>query len=150
MDVPTQVNSLALVHPTYVREDERGSFIEILNRGPWETVITGFMRPGGILGNHYHKKTRMFLYLLQGSAEIWVRAVRCETDGDCHDNALASVARETLATGQGLYLEPNQAHAIRFLEESSFLLLKSRRYSEVDPDTFLYEVMTGAEVGRSG
>ena len=45
-----------------------------------------------------------------------------------------------LGTHEGVYLEPDQAHAIRFAEASTFLLLKSTRYREDDPDTFPFPV----------
>lgn len=114
---------------SHVREDERGLFVEAINAGPWETVITGSMRAGGVLGDHYHKKTRMFFFLTTGRADVEVVDVSTGERRKCH-----------LATHEGVYLEPNEAHAIRFAEASTFLLLKSTRYREDDPDTFPFPV----------
>ena len=114
---------------SYVREDERGLFVEAINAGPWETVITGRMCAGGVLGDHYHKKTRMFFFLTTGRADVEVVHVSTGARQKCH-----------LATHEGVYLEPNQAHAIRFAATSTFVLLKSIRYNEDDPDTFPFPV----------
>jgi hypothetical protein len=40
-----------------------------------------------------------------------------------------------LTAGQGVLLEPNQAHVIRFQLESDFLMLKSLSYDPKNPDT---------------
>jgi dTDP-4-dehydrorhamnose 3,5-epimerase-like enzyme len=118
------------MRPTSERQDVRGSFIEVVNSGPWETVITGSMREGSVLGNHYHRRTRMYFFLVHGAAEVAVVSV-------------ASGARDSCALDaqEGIYLEVGQAHAIRFTEESAFLLLKSRAYREDDPDTVPFTVM---------
>jgi len=119
------------VGPTFVREDERGSFIEVVNSGPWETVITGSMRAGAVLGNHYHKRTRMFFFLASGAAHVHVVSVTSRSR-DCHE----------LTAPEGLYLEPGQAHAIRFTGKSTFILLKSHPYREDDRDTYPFAVAT--------
>lgn len=130
---------------TFEREDERGSFIEVVSGGPWETVITGTMRRGAVMGNHYHKCTRMFFFVMDG--EAWIDVVDVTTGTEC---------TRRVAGGEGMYLEPNQAHAIRFGQESRFLLLKSRQYRENDADTYPFVVENkaararGAESGDSG
>ena len=116
--------------PTHLREDARGLFVEVVNTGPWETVITATMRPGSVIGNHYHKRTRIFLYLVSGAADVHVTAVDTGERQRCQ-----------LKAGQGTYLEPYQAHAIHFEAESTFLLLKSRRYNKDDPDTYPFSVL---------
>jgi hypothetical protein len=69
------------------------------------------------------------LFLQSGSARI--RLIHVET----HQT------REVfLKANQGLVLETNESHAIRFLEGSDFLMLKSRRYDPEDPDTISYPV----------
>ncbi len=115
--------------PTFVRQDERGTFTEIVNHGPWHTVITGSMQAGAIMGNHYHKGTRLFLFLTEGSARVDEIAVEDGMRSTCD-----------LPAGTGVYLEPHHAHAIRFLAPSIFILLKSRPYTEDEKDTYPYPV----------
>jgi quercetin dioxygenase-like cupin family protein len=131
--------------PTFKRVDDRGTLVEVVNAGPWETVITGTMRPGAVLGNHYHKLTRMFFYLVQGEARV-----------DVVDVASGTRWSRRVAAGEGLYLECGEAHAIRFSRESNYLLLKARRFSPTDADTFAFLVEDEAisararESGESG
>ena len=113
----------------YIREDSRGLFVEIVNTGPWETVISGAMRKGAVMGNHYHKRTRCLMFLTSGAARVEVVAVES-----------GSRSSTRIWAREGVYLEPNHAHAIRFDEDSTFILAKSLSYSENDPDTFPYVV----------
>src|SRR5438094_819823 len=95
-----------VIRPTYRRDDARGTFVEALNGSSWACLIHGRMHAGSIMGNHYHARTRVFFYLIDGRAEI-VSLAR------------ATGARSTCTIGgeEGLVLEVDVAHAIRFLED---------------------------------
>jgi quercetin dioxygenase-like cupin family protein len=114
---------------SFERNDERGVFREILNTGHWESLIAGRMNPQAVIGNHFHKKTVIFFHISQGSARI--RTIDVKT-GERDDFSLRS--------GQGVILRTNESHAIRFLEESDFIMLKSVKYDPADPDTFDFPV----------
>lgn len=118
--------------PVFERQDERGIFQEVVNTGQWEALIVAHMEPDAVLGNHYHKKTVLFLYIVAGSARI--TTIHVETD-----------ERDvfTLQANQGVSLPPLQAHAIRFLEPSDVVILKSHAYDPDDPDTFPLTVPEG-------
>lgn len=118
-----------VVAPGFERRDDRGVFREVVNGFPAQTLLAGTMRGGAVMGNHYHRKTRLFFHLLSGGARI--RTVHVETG-----------ARDELTLGenQGVFLEPNESHAIRFLEESRFVMLKSLAYDPEDPDTYEFPV----------
>ena len=119
--------------PLFERRDARGQFTEILREGPWHTVVTGTMRSGAVMGNHYHKRTRIALYLMSGRAAIEIVHVK-------------SGERRALEVrpGEGAFLETGEAHAIRFMADSQFLLLKSHPYSEDNADTFPWAVSESA------
>jgi dTDP-4-dehydrorhamnose 3,5-epimerase-like enzyme len=119
----------SLITPRYIRTDKRGTFIEVLNGGRWESVIYGKMKRGSVLGNHYHKKTRIFFYLLKGNTTVDIVHVR--TGRRKH-----AVLREH----QGIMLEVNESHAIRFIKRSEFMMLKSLRYDQRAPDTYAFPV----------
>lgn len=125
-----EVDEHAIVQPTFVRRDDRGLFIEVVNSGSWKTVITGSMKAGAILGNHYHKKTELFLFLTSGSCHVEKVDVRTRNKTETRINE-----------NEGIELPANHAHAIRFERDSSFVLLKSRAYREDDPDTFPFKVL---------
>jgi len=113
----------------YRRADERGLFVEVVTEGTWETVIHGKMHAGAVLGHHYHLITRIYFYLTAGQAEI--------TIVDIKD---ASRRFVTLTDGEGTYLEPGEAHAVRFVKPSEFIMTKSIRHDPVEPDTYPYEI----------
>ena len=87
------------------------------------------MGAGAVMGNHYHRKTRVFFHLLSGRAGV--RTVDIETGRQ--DKFL-------LGENEGVFLEPGESHAIRFLVDSEFLMMKSRPYDPQDPDTFAHAV----------
>ncbi len=110
------------------REDERGSFVEVINAGPWESLAYGRMQAGAVMGRHYHEKTRIYLFVQSGDVEIETR-----------DLATGAEGRFELAGGQGVLLPEMSYHEIRFRTESDYLLLKSRAYDADDSDTFALE-----------
>ena len=115
----------------YKRADTRGLFVEVVAEGIWETVIHGKMHAGAVLGNHYHLLTRVYLYLTSGEARVHVVRIK---DAAKHSFALTE--------GDGTYLEPGEAHAIKFTKPGEFIMVKSRRHDPLDPDSFPYEVET--------
>ncbi len=118
-----------ILPPAYERNDERGTFREVLNNGHWEALLSGCMHADAVMGNHYHKKTVVFFFLTRGSAAF--KTINVETgEKDNFD----------LKSGQGVMLAVNESHAIRFLDESEFIMLKSHRYETADPDTFHFSV----------
>lgn len=118
-----------ILSPQFERTDSRGVFRELLNEGTWESLLTGTMNAGAVMGNHYHRHTRIYFYLASGAVRI--RTIHVETG-----------ARDTfrLAAGQAVILQTDESHAIEFVESSSFIMLKSRRYRLDDPDTYPYDV----------
>ena len=125
-DKPTH----AIWNPVFRREDERGTFCEVLNgTDRWATLTHGRMRAGAVMGNHYHQRTTVFFYLLEGRATVVVKA-------------LASGERQQFELGpeQGLLLHPMQSHVIRYEANSTFVLMKDRPYDPSAPDTYHHPV----------
>jgi quercetin dioxygenase-like cupin family protein len=121
--------SNSILKPSFERQDDRGLFQELLNTGTWETAVYARMNPDAVLGNHYHKKTEIFLYLLTGTAEI--RTVHVQS---------GQRDQFRLEAGSGVILHAYHSHAIRFTKESEVFMLKSLRYDEADPDTYSFPV----------
>lgn len=118
-----------IIRPSFKRVDDRGTLIEILNSGHWEALVWGHMHAGAVMGNHYHRKTEVFFFLAKGSVRIDV--VHVET---------GERQRLSLGATDGVILKTNESHAIHFLEESEFIMMKSLRYDPADSDTFQYRV----------
>jgi mannose-6-phosphate isomerase-like protein (cupin superfamily) len=111
------------VGPAFERHDDRGSFVEVVREGSWEAIIHGTMKPDSVMGNHYHTETRIFFFLIRGAARVtleWPRSGKREV--------------VEVKAGQGLFFEPFHAHAIRYTEESDFLLIKSRAHDPKHSD----------------
>ena len=94
--------------------DERGDIFKVLDDG--KTIIKSVLlitcNPGSVRANHYHKKDSHYVYMLSGSMEYTEQ----EMDGK---------HRETILVKKGdlLYTPSLKPHAMKFLEESSFLTL---------------------------
>jgi mannose-6-phosphate isomerase-like protein (cupin superfamily) len=118
-----------IVTAGFERKDERGVFREVLNGFESRTFVCGEMKSGAVLGNHFHKRTRVFFYLTRGRARV--ATVNVETgEKDSFD----------LKANQGCFFEVNESHAVRFTEDSDFVMLKSLAYDAADTDTFSHPV----------
>lgn len=115
--------------PEYQRTDDRGLFQELVSTGPWESLIRAEMLKGAVIGNHYHKVTKIFFFLVKGVVRI--RTVNVQTGN--RDELM-------MQSGQGTTLLPYESHAIEFLEDSEIIMLKTHRYDPNAPDTFDYPV----------
>jgi dTDP-4-dehydrorhamnose 3,5-epimerase-like enzyme len=118
-----------ILRPLFERRDERGVFREVLSGFPAGNVVCGNMAAGAVMGNHYHRRTRVFFYLLDGSVGIST----VDVESGARDDFL-------LAENEGVFLEPGESHAIRFLVDSRFLMMKSEPYDPADPDTISFPV----------
>lgn len=118
-----------ILTPTFVREDERGSFIELLNGQEVENVSCGKMRKGAIMGDHYHKQTSVFFFLTSGSARVKNLHVQTKK-------------RESfeLKKNEGTVFEPFVTHAIMFHQDSTFIMLKTKKYDAKNTDTYAYKL----------
>jgi dTDP-4-dehydrorhamnose 3,5-epimerase-like enzyme len=119
----------SILRPLFERRDDRGVFRELLSGFPAGTVVCGNMSAGAVMGNHYHRRTRVFFHLLAGRATV--------TTVDVESRATEGFSLEE---NDGVFLEPGESHAIRFLVDSQFLMLKSEPYDPADPDTIPYPV----------
>lgn len=118
-----------ILQPSFTRTDARGVLTELLNEGRWESILTGAMHSGAVIGNHYHQETLVFFFLLSGAAEV--KTIHVET----HERD-----QFRLKANEGVLLPVNESHAIAFTEYSTFLMLKSKQYDPQHPDTIAYPV----------
>lgn len=131
MSAPVQAASgEGVLRPSFERTDARGTFVELLNGGRWESLVWGEMTPGAVMGNHYHKATEVCFFLTRGRATVVCEDVR------------SGVRRQvSLKAREGILFKPHEAHAVRYEEPSAFIMLKSRRYDQAHPDTFPHQVI---------
>ncbi len=94
-------------------EDERGEIWDILDNCRLEHV--GFIRSkkGSVRGNHYHKRSTQYTFVLDGKIQFYRKDLR---SGDS-----ASVEKLVLGPGDLAIDPPGVAHAVLALEDSTFL-----------------------------
>tara|TARA_Y100000589_G_C27172555_1_gene637340 strand:+ start:2177 stop:2554 length:378 start_codon:yes stop_codon:yes gene_type:complete len=92
-------------------EDNRGIITDIITkeRIDYVTIITN--KKGAVRGNHYHKETVQYLYVLEGSI-----LVASQFEGK-------EIEKEILNEGSLLFNEAYERHAIKSLEDSKLLIL---------------------------
>lgn len=112
----------------FSRSDKRGKFSELVNYGQWQSLITGKMKKSSSMGFHYHKNTIVYFYLLSGKASVKTLNTRT-----------GKKKRGLLKPGEGYVFRPEEVRVIRYLRDSSFLILKSRRYNHLRPDLIGYK-----------
>lgn len=114
-------------NPVFVRIDQRGQFNELVNSGEWQSLVFGSMKPGAVMGRHYHNHTVIYFYLICGKAKI--ETLNLKT---------AKKVSALLDSGQGYIFRPEEVRIINYLESSKFLLMKSHRYDPQNPDLIDY------------
>jgi quercetin dioxygenase-like cupin family protein len=107
-------------------EDERGKIIDILKKEPIDYVTIIHSKKGAVRGNHYHKLTYQYLYVLGGKA----LSVAQNPGGERHERVLSP--------GDLLLNTPLERHAFKALEDSTWLVLTRgpRGGDDYENDTF--------------
>ncbi|HET8799442.1 MAG TPA: hypothetical protein VFO89_17280 [Thermoanaerobaculia bacterium] len=94
-----------------VNEDPRGAISDILVGETIDAVTIIESREGTIRGNHFHKDTIQWVYVLRG--RLRVAAAR---EG-------APVEEREVGVGELVRHDPLEAHSVEALEDSTFLVL---------------------------
>lgn len=119
------MNHPRILRPSFTRQDERGTLRELLNHGRWHSLVQGEMKAGAVMGNHYHKETVVFFFLITGRASIKLRHL--------HTGRTDALILEAM---EGIIFETYETHAVTFEEDGMYLLLRSIPYDPQNPDTF--------------
>lgn len=91
--------------------DERGTITDLLNRVEIAHIGIITSKKGTIRGNHYHKRASQYIYVLTGTIELF------------RQGTVGEVQMTAYKRGE-LFLDPPQsAHAMRFPEDTEFLVL---------------------------
>ena len=111
-------------------EDERGVIQDVLQDGDFQHATIIRSVAGAVRGNHYHRETWQWLFVISGS----IRYVVGLPAGTVEEGVLR--ANDLLLT------EPNESHALETLEETLFLVLTRgpRGGDRYESDTFRLDV----------
>ena len=107
-------------------EDSRGAIRDILVKEKIDFVTIIINKKNSVRGNHYHKKTVQYLYVLEGSV-----LVASKFEGK-------EIEKKILTEGDLLLNEPFEWHAIKSIEDSKLLILTRglRGGNDYEADTF--------------
>ncbi len=110
-------------------EDNRGAIRDILVKEKIDFVTIIFNKKNSVRGNHYHKETVQYLYVLEGSI-----LVASKFEGK-------EIEKKVLTEGDLLLNEPFEWHAIKSIEDSKLLILTRglRGGEDYEADTFKIE-----------
>ncbi len=114
-------------HPKVAFQDERGAITDLLQDVEIESVTLITSRAGAVRGNHYHKETIQYTYVLKGKV--------CAYTQDGED---AEIQSRMLVPGDLLTSPANERHALKAIEDSTLLILTRgpRSGTSYEDDTF--------------
>lgn len=105
-----------------IRKDKRGSLIEIF-KGKFAQCNFLLMKKGSVWGNHYHKRTREYFYVLEGELAVSFFALKDKRE-----------TKKIFKTGDVFTIKPHTLHTICVLKASQCLVLYSQQFSQEQPD----------------
>ena len=112
--------------PSCAFKDARGEITDILAKEPVEYVTLISSKKAAVRGNHYHKETVQFNYVLSGRMQLL-----SQTPGD-------KVISTILESGDLAVTPAGERHALIALEDSTFMVFTRgpRGGEDYEKDTF--------------
>lgn len=100
---------MKIVKPKPAFKDSRGAIIDILDGVPVECVTLLTSKKGAVRGNHYHKKTTQYAFVLEGKLRLYIQ----------HPGQ--PVRTRVISAGDLVVTPPKERHAFVALEDSVLL-----------------------------
>ena len=106
--------------------DNRGFIIDLLEKKNINAITLITQKKDKIRGNHFHKKTIQWNYLIKGKLELLTRKNK------------QKIIRTLMKEGDLVETSKNESHAIKALKNSEFLVFTQgpRGGKEYENDTF--------------
>jgi len=118
--------------------DARGAITDIVENVPFDSLILITSARGAVRGNHFHKETIQYTYILSGTCRYF-----SQKPG-------GPVEQATVVKGDLIVSPPMESHAFEALEDSELLAFCKgpRAGSQYESDTFrLAEPLVGPREG---
>jgi len=108
-----------------IYKDERGLIIDLLEKKKINAITYIAQKKGKVRGNHFHKKTIQWNYLIRGKIELVVKKRNSKPK------------KIILLKGDLVETSKNEAHATKALKDSEFLVFTQgpRSGKEYEKDT---------------
>jgi len=97
---------MKIVRPKTAYKDARGRIVDILDQLPVECVTILSSKRGAVRGNHYHKKTIQYAYILEGKLRLYIQ------------NPGERIRTRVVRQGDLIVTPPLERHAFEALEDS--------------------------------
>ena len=106
--------------------DERGVITDLINERINHVGLITTLE-GNVRGNHYHKKSIQYSYILSGKFEVLLAEI----------NNLKRVEKIILNSGEIIIIEPNIVHTFKAIEDSTMIdmISESRAKEGYEEDT---------------
>jgi quercetin dioxygenase-like cupin family protein len=120
---------MRVLHREKVFEDERGEITDILEKEFIDSITLISSKKGAVRGNHYHKESIQYMYVLKGSLKLFTQSPGW------------AVETAVLKAGDLVYTPAMERHALVALEDAEFLTLSrgTRGGSAYEQDTYRLE-----------
>ena len=111
-------------------KDDRGEIIDLIENESINAITVVTFKKNAVRGNHYHKKTTQWNYLMSGKLKVVAQA-----PGE-------DVVERIMEPGDLIITGPNDRHALVGLEDSELMVFTKgpRGGKEYETDTFRLEV----------
>lgn len=94
-------------------EDERGAIYDLLDGEEVRHIGLITCTEDAIRGNHYHEEQKQWMYITEGSIDLYLKDVRGDEGGE--------VERTKMVEGELIYIPPKVVHTIEAKEYTVFL-----------------------------
>ena len=107
-------------------KDQRGQIIDLLEKENINAITYITHKKGQVRGNHFHKKTIQWNYLIKGKVKLYTRKKN------------SKVKKQILSKGDLVVTSLNEAHAIKATKDSEYIVFTQgpRGGKEYENDTF--------------
>lgn len=102
---------MKVINKKFVFKDERGKITDIMGKEVIEYVTIISSKKGAIRGNHYHKKSVQYTFVLKGRLKLLTQIGNKKID------------TKTIKEGDLVHTPPMEKHALVALEDSELLVL---------------------------
>lgn len=117
--------------PKIFFRDRRGSITDIFYKENINHVAIIKSKKGVKRGDHYHKKTTQYMYIVKGKLEYWYKKL----------NSKKAPRFKTLKPGDLVKTPPYEMHALKILTDNEFIVFTTgkRGGKDYESDTFRFE-----------
>lgn len=117
---------MKILEPEFVHTDPRRSLKQLLTADIKQVNVYN-VSTNSVLGNHYHKETTEYFYVVKGSIFL-----------ELHDMKTGQETRRIFTNGDMFAVHPYEVHKIECFSEAKIMTFLTKEFTQENPD--LYKV----------